>query len=177
MFNKLSQKIKSFLRRNHNFDVLKNRFILYFILFISVFNLICAGLMGDFIFVTLFILIGIITSFFSKNMVAVLTIALVGSNVINYTTSSHSFKYEGMDNENAKENETSKKNKNKEEIQDEVNITDDKYAEVKTKNLEGMQEKYKELMTLQDLILGKFGSLEESLVSAEKIITNIGTMN
>jgi hypothetical protein len=36
-----------------------------------------------------------------------------------------------------------------------------------------MQDKYKELMALQDTILGQLGNLEESLVSAENVVDKI----
>jgi len=171
MFNKYLNKLKVFLKRKNSFDILHNRITLYLILFISIINLICAGLMGDYLFITFFILIGIITTSFSKNMVVILIISLVASNVVKCITSGH---YEGMENET----EVDKGIKEKKNEVVESNKVDSegtgKYSDVRSKKeIEGMQESYKELMSLQDVIIGKMGSLEESLTSAENVVQNI----
>ena len=85
-FKKNYDKIKNGFRRNRSFNILHNSFILYFMLFLSTINLVGCGLIGDFMLPTFFILIGVITSFFSKNMTVILTIALVSSNIIKYAT-------------------------------------------------------------------------------------------
>jgi uncharacterized protein YoxC len=45
---------------------------------------------------------------------------------------------------------------------------------VNEKQIEGMHEQYKDLMELQDKILGNFDSLEESLTTAEKLVKDLG---
>ena len=64
--------------------ILHNRFILYFILFVSIFNLIGFITNGNFIFPVFFILIGFITSYFSKNMLVILMISLLITNILNF---------------------------------------------------------------------------------------------
>ena len=53
------------------------------------------------------------------------------------------------------------------------NHTNVRKTKIDKDNIEGMQEKYKELMSLQDTILGQIGTLEESLTNAEKVVNNI----
>jgi hypothetical protein len=83
---KIFDKIINFTKKSNHINILHNRLILYFILFLSIINLTFNGLVGNFLIPTLFILIGIVTSFFSKNMVVILTISLITSNVIVYGT-------------------------------------------------------------------------------------------
>ena len=64
--------------------ILHNRFILYFILFVSIFNLIGFITNGNFIFPVFFILIGFMTSYFSKNMLVILMISLLITNIFNF---------------------------------------------------------------------------------------------
>jgi hypothetical protein len=166
MLNNMFGKITNFTKKSNNINILHSRLILYFILFLSIINLTFNGLIGNFLIPTLFILIGIVTSFFSKNMVVILTISLITSNIIVYGTQ---LNYnEGMEtNENIKKDEDDGEvvpyqKKNKEE------------TEVDEKQLEGMSEQYKELMELQDKILGNFDNLDESLTTAEKLVENLG---
>jgi hypothetical protein len=158
--------IPTFLK-NGRFNVIHNRFILYFLLFISIMNLTAYGLIGDFFIPSVFILIGIVTSFFNKNMIVILTISLVASNIIKCGTKSRF--NEGMED----------KNEADEIIEDNEDpiITPyetKKNTKVKKIEMEGMEEKYKELMSLQDKILGSMGTLEESLKNAEEILKDVG---
>ena len=77
---------KSFLKQfgNSKINVLHNRAVLYFVLFLSTINLMSYGLVHDFFTPTIFILVAIITSFFSKNMTVILSVALVSCNVIKH---------------------------------------------------------------------------------------------
>jgi hypothetical protein len=171
---KIFDKIINFTKKSNSINVLHNRLILYFLLFISIINLTFNGLMGNFLIPTLFILIGIVISFFNKNMIVILTISLISSNIIEYGTK---LKYnEGMEIEN--EEETKKDKKKKDEKSENVIPYEKKKEDTSTvannKAIEGMQEQYKDLMELQDKILGNFESLEESLTTAENLVKNIG---
>jgi hypothetical protein len=176
MFSKkYYDKLKNTFRKNYSFNILHNRLILYFVLFLSVINLVGCGLLGDYLLPTFFVLIGIMTSFFSKNMTVILTISLVTSNIIKYAT--RNSLNEGFE-EGGKSEKEGKSEENKNE--DEVDSSDIGKQETKVKkpkitenNVEGMQEKYKELMSLQDTILGQMETLEESLSNAENVVKNI----
>ena len=73
--NKLADRFKS---------LMYNRWILYFIFALSFGNIVYLGSSGDFGNITIFALIGFLTTFFSKNMVVILSIALVFSSIIKY---------------------------------------------------------------------------------------------
>ena len=65
-------------------SIIYNRFFLYFVLFVSIINMTVYGLMGDIITPLIFILVGVITAYYSKNMLVILLTALVFSNIVKY---------------------------------------------------------------------------------------------
>jgi len=64
--------------------VLHNVYILFFLLFLAVLNIVYFSQINDYISVILFFLVGMLTSFFSKNMVVVLFISIVITNIYAY---------------------------------------------------------------------------------------------
>lgn len=173
---------KNFLKQfnTSKINVLHNRAILYFVLFLSTINLISYGLVNDYFTPTIFILIAIITSFFSKNMTVILSMALVSSNVIKQGSKIRLS--EGMDT-NDKVDDKGMKNeldKKKEDVGDETTkkTTDTTPTPIDTKKddlpeLNVIENKYKELLVLQDAILGNINALESSLGSAERIVQSM----
>jgi hypothetical protein len=169
---------KSFLKYNSKINVLHNRAILYFVLFLSTINLVSYGLVKDFLTPTIFILVAIITSFFSKNMTVILSVALVFSNVIKQGAKIRLS--EGMDTNIKLEK---KDKEDKEAVGDSV-VDEDKTTDTVTpvpidtkkdnvQDINVIEKKYKELLILQDTILGNINALEDSLGSAEKIVKSM----
>ena len=76
--NKIGDKFKT---------VLSNRGLLYILFALSIGNLFYLGSENDIMTIAIFILTGFLTSFFSKNMVVILCIALVVSSIIRYGVS------------------------------------------------------------------------------------------
>lgn len=76
--NKIGDKFKT---------VLSNRGLLYILFALSIGNLFYLGSENDIMTIAIFILTGFLTSFFSKNMVVILSIALVVSSIIRYGVS------------------------------------------------------------------------------------------
>ena len=69
--------------RNTNFrPLLQSRVILYFLFFISLLTLYGFAMNGEFVYATIFIIVGFLTSFFSKNMIVILFLALAVTNII-----------------------------------------------------------------------------------------------
>jgi hypothetical protein len=62
-------------------EIFTNKYLLYFVVFLSVTNLIGYLVMGNINVLIYFILIGFVTSLFSKNMIIVLSSALILSNI------------------------------------------------------------------------------------------------
>jgi len=87
--------------KKSNFKLLNNKYLLYIILFISISDLLLFLMAGDFAFAVIFILIGLITSFFSKNMIVILTSAMILTNVLKYGSN---IRKEGMTEENTFKN-------------------------------------------------------------------------
>ena len=81
--------------KNSNFKLLNNKYLLYVILFLSISDLLLFLMAGEFAFAVIFILIGLITSFFSKNMIVILTSAMILTNVLKYGSN---IRKEGMEN-------------------------------------------------------------------------------
>ena len=66
--------------------ILHNRFVLYFVLFLALADLLFLAMGREFISVAVFILSGFVTSFFSKNMMVIMCVALVITNILKYGT-------------------------------------------------------------------------------------------
>ena len=150
-------------------SVLHNTAILYFVLFLSTINLVSYGLIRDYFTPTIFILVATITSFFSMNMTVILSVALVSSNIIKQGPKFRF--YEGME-------ASDKKDDNKETpLLELISKTDIPLPEERksdeVKNLKVIEDKYTELLMLQDKILGNITALEDSLGSAEKIVKSM----
>ena len=164
---------KNFLKQfnSSKINVLHNRAILYFVLFLSTINLMSYGLVQDFFTPTIFILVAIITSFFCKNMTVILFVALVSCNVIKQGAKIRMS--EGMEDKvESKDQDMEKKRTGDEDKPTDI----DKPIDTKKDNIQDIkliESKYKELLVLQDTILGNINALEDSLGSAEKIVQSM----
>ena len=76
-------------------EVLHNRFILYFIFILAVGNLFHFVFSNDLMSVGVFIVAGLLTSFFSKNMVVIMVISMVVTNVIRVGGGTEGFESKG----------------------------------------------------------------------------------
>ena len=65
-------------------ELLHNRFILYFVFIIAVANLFHFVFSHDLMSVCVFIVAGLLTSFFSKNMVVIMVISIVVTHVVRF---------------------------------------------------------------------------------------------
>lgn len=87
---------KSFLKKSEitkmSNAILHNKFILYFIFVVAVGNLFHFVFSQDLMSVGVFIAAGLLTSFFSKNMVVIMVVAMVVANVIRLGQGPEGFK-------------------------------------------------------------------------------------
>jgi len=80
----------SLSKMNYNFNpILHNRIVLYFISLLALFDMIYFLNKGDIISFVTFVLIGFLTSFFSKNMIVIFVIALSITHILKYGSSSY----------------------------------------------------------------------------------------
>ena len=96
MVNKTLNKL---LKLKYNFNpILHNRVILYFFFAIALFDLLYFLNNKDMFSFSALILIGILTSFFNKNMTVILFVAIIFTHILKYGRSS----FEGLDNMDSK---------------------------------------------------------------------------
>lgn len=79
-----------------NFNFINNKYLLYLVLLIVISDILILGSFGQIFYVVIYLLIGILTSFFSKNMLVILMVAMVVTNTIKYGSKIAS--KEGMEN-------------------------------------------------------------------------------
>lgn len=81
-------------------SILYNKYLLYFIFVLAFGNMMQFTMQKDYTSLFLFVLIAFLTSFFSKNMVVILLIGVVFTNIVKYGTS---IRIEGFDEEDDKD--------------------------------------------------------------------------
>lgn len=158
-------------------NLLRNRFVLYFIFVISIFNIYTFLASNDMFSLALFSLVGFISSFFNKNMIVILSIAIVVTNIFKHGTqirTSEGFEGEGSDEEKDKKvNETADETETvTENLADKANELDTTSTENGEK-LGEMKAKYDELMALQKQIVSGVQSVYEPLQKAEGIVSGM----
>lgn len=125
-------------------SLLHNTFVLYFILFISVAYLFFFMQTGNFRSVFVFLLVGFLTSFYSKNMIVVLTCALIGTRIISTMDSLH----EGLETKKGNANKNTKNVKKSKKNGEESSEEDEAIDEAIDEELEGVSNKeIKELLS------------------------------
>ena len=136
----------SWINKNANFrPLLKSRLILYFLFVLSLFNLYGFAVLNgqrDIIYAAVFILVGYLTTFFSRNMIVILFCALAAANILKYGLDIRvrdGFT-EGNDYKDKKDVNTDKEPDNKDE--DTTNL--EKSANKTENNLEDKKEDKKE---------------------------------
>jgi hypothetical protein len=97
-------------------DGLKDKRVLYVVLFLAVSNLFGFLMAQNFNGIILFLLSGLISTYFSRNMIVVLLVAMVVSNILSGTNMFRSIQ-EGMENEKDKE-EKEKSDEDEDEDED-----------------------------------------------------------
>lgn len=127
-------------------EVLHNRFILYFIFILAVGNLFHFVFSNDLMSVGVFIVAGLLTSFFSKNMVVIMVISMVVTNVIRVGGGTEGFESNGGIMENMQdalkaideleemEGEGDSDEEEEEEDEEEVDEVDEVKTEEETKD-------------------------------------------
>jgi len=78
-----------------SFDTLNNKWILYFVLFVSIVDLFNFFKIGDITAIAIFIIVGFLTTYFSKNMLVILVISIAVTHIARYGNAS----LEGMESE------------------------------------------------------------------------------
>lgn len=151
-------------------SLLHNTFVLYFILFISVAYLFFFMQTGNFRSVFVFLLVGFLTSFYSKNMIVVLTCALIGTRIISTMDSLH----EGLEtkegNADKKKNKDVKKSKkNGEESSEEDETIDEELEGVSNKEIKELLSDKKIRQDIQEDLQGMLKTQEQMIEGMSKL--------
>ena len=164
--------VKNFLNKNiaktmNINSILYNRFVLYIFVFMALVNLMFFASTNDIRSLLTLLIVGFLTSFFSKNMIVILFISLVFTHILKYGTKIN----EGMENESepvldnsGNSVETPKNNNNIKE-----NLSPDKKNK-DTPSIESLQSDFQDFQTLQEKILKGMKEIDPLLTKAESFI-------
>lgn len=176
------------------FDLFHSRFVLYFIFVVAMFNLYSFLTTHDMFSLAVFSLTGFISSFFSKNMIVILAIAIVVTNILKYGTRIRT--NEGFE---ADKEDTTIQPSLSEAVKNSIKLKEDKLVDDKVvadkvvvdnpatdnpvtdsashdtdgNKLIDMKAKYNELMDLQKQIVSGVQSVYEPLQKAEGIVSGM----
>ena len=127
--------MKSFKKSNMNNlskQLLYNKYVLIFIFILAIGNIIQFVSQGDYFSTAILILVGLLTSFFSKNMVVIMIVGMVVANILKFGTKITSPWKEGFDNHDEEEKkEEEKKDSSKKEKMTDDNVNDEDEDEEK----------------------------------------------
>jgi hypothetical protein len=150
-------------------SILYNRFVLYIFVFMAVINLIFFASTNDIRSLITLLIVGFLTSFFSKNMIVILFISLVFTHILKYGTKIN----EGMENEsepivdNSGNSIDIEKQKNDKKIKE--NYSSENKNEV-VPTIESLQTDFQDFQTLQEKILKGMKEIDPLLTKAESFI-------
>jgi len=170
-FNKIKNHFNSIVSKKSSNSILHNRALLYALLILALLDLFYLANSRDFTSVTIFILIGLLTSFFCKNMIVILFVSICITHILKYPRS-----LEGAKNMNNEEDEEEKENMENEEEEEKENMENEEEEDEKKENMENkknteeMTNEMKEFMEVQNKIIGGMAELEPLMQKAEGFI-------
>ena len=81
---KIANGLKKFQNNMKNMNLLKNKYVLYLVLLISLADLFLFARAGEIFHIIIFIIVGLLMSRFTMNMVVILLVALIITNIVKY---------------------------------------------------------------------------------------------
>ena len=147
--------------------LLNNKFVLYFVFALAIVNLLNFLSDNDMISAGVFILSGILTSFFSKNMIVIFTISMVVSNIYRFGKKKEGFEAMSADMDEV-EIESIEKDEEKEEKEVEEMEEDSEDREDSMKESFASSDKALDLMKAMKSKKGKIGKSEKSEKNKEQ---------
>ena len=159
--------------RNTNFrPLLQSRLILYFLFFLSLLTLYGYAVNRQFVFATVFIIVAFLTSFFSKNMIVILFLALATTNIIiqglgmNHRPPPQYYnKIEGMTSQDNDENVA--------EDSDSSSTSSDAFATSSSESIADKSEELKKMLITDKKSSGGGGGGGDENAAAKKEIKNL----
>ena len=136
---KVATLTKSMIPSGSSVGMLNNKWILYAVLLISIIDLFNFFSMGDTTAIAIFIAVGFLTTYFSKNMLVVLVLAIAVTHIARYGTAS----LEGM--EAGEEEEATEEDEEEEQVE---GMTKEDDAEKKTIDLKKIDDSLKTIKAI-----------------------------
>jgi len=163
------------LKMKYNFNpVLQNQLVLYLFLFMTLTQIVLFVSNNDTMGIVLMCMVGFLTSFFSKNMIVILCVALTATNVLK--RGMKQIGYEGFEDKEESEEETEeetdeeevkpkKEKKGDEDVDDAPNSNElsDKTKDEMKRQFEKLKEEYPEFNALK-------GDIVEAMVKIDPIL-------
>lgn len=168
-FNKIKNSFDSIVSKKNSNSILHNRVLLYALLILALLDLFYLANSRDFTSVTIFILVGLLTSFFCKNMIVILFVAICITHILKYPRSLEGAK--NMDDEEEEKKESMENEDDDEEKKEKKENMENK------KSTEEMTSEMKEFMEVQNKIIGGMSELEPLMQKAEGFIEKFEKYN
>jgi hypothetical protein len=155
--------------------ILTNKWILYFIFVIGIFDVIHFYQRGDITSVAIFFIVGLLTSFFSKNMIVIIVVAIAISHLVAYGNKMT----EGLENEEDAEEDVEEGLENEEDAEEEEEAKDSFTAIkdtaktvdlMKTGHASDLSSQTSDLLKKQKELMKNMNQLEPLLKKAENLI-------
>lgn len=153
-------------------NVLHNRYVLYFFVFITIIDLMFFANSGDIRSLLTILIVGFLTSFFSKNMIVILFTALVFTHILKYGTRVS----EGMENEddsvmdNSGNEISTKKEKQSEESESSTSEPMTQKEKKPKVTANDLKDELTDFQSIQDKILSGMREIDPLLTKAEAFI-------
>ena len=94
--SRMNSILSKIMRKPDAKGIIYNKYVLYFVFFIALINLHTYVVKQDYVYCSLFILIGFITAFFNKNMTVILVIAMIFATIFNHIMKGKDLRLEGF---------------------------------------------------------------------------------
>lgn len=195
--NMLKKAQTSFLKLNYG-ALLHNCYVMYFVLFLAIADLLVLTVSKEYFFILIFILVGYLTSFFSKNMMVIMVVAIVATNVLR--SGSGVRLNEGLENaaeeeeeeeekpleenlenaeqenpiENAEQEEEENKKEKKPKTTESFDLNTKKATSLNSSPIEGLNvlgDQTAQLISTQKKLMENMKTLEPMLTQAEKFMS------
>jgi hypothetical protein len=158
---------KGMFKSSYNLNpLLQNRIVLYFLFFLAIADLFYLANLRDFPTVSNIILAGGLTSFFSKNMIVILCVALSVGHVTKYGTGNGTGYGTGREGATTMADSTDKEGDTEPEEKPESKPSSDKKKKAKEELMKGL----KEFQSVQGDLMSGIEKLQPMLTKAESFI-------
>ena len=173
MFSKFLKKNKNYLDSKSKHDLLHNVYVLYVVFLIAIADIFYILQMRDFYTATVFISVGILTSFFSKNMIVILCISMVSAHIFKYGSQwKEGFETADIDDAATLNDEMEETH----EMEETTHEMEDIHLENKTdENITTpTPEKINKLLKQQNILLDQLNEYKPLLNSIQNLSKNLG---